>query len=618
MRRCWLAIAGVVLLGTEATAQTASGRPPATQSGPDVVVQGVRSKLSNWREAETSHVVVLSDGSEADLLRITRNIERLHFLLSGLLGRTDAADPTVKLRITLIGDVPMFQAMDLRNRRWQQGPFADLFSAMRYYDPRETGAVLATTRVDQRAIIERSMLNAMSVQSVLSDPALRAQLGGADPASQAALSSAAIGDFAVSGMASAGANGPTFGEKAIPISADSLIYAGYAQHYLQTYFPAAYPRWYLDGFGEVFSTLVVRRDNVLEYGRSPPGTSSVLQVFGSYPIRDVLNDHYLAENPRKTRWTPIHAWMLTHFLLFSDTRRPQLRQYLALRAGGADAETAAKVFGDQQVLAKELRSYFGARKPYESVTYAPSLIEQPVVHRLTEGEAAFVQGQLELGSRVEIPAAPAANTPPDAARTIAKARDEAIRGRDRWLERLRRDAAKWPGEYGAQRLLAEAECRSGHADECLAAANRAVALAPQDADARAWVGMARVLQADAQAGPARDAALVEARKAIAAANRLDVRAVEPLPAYYRSFALLGQSVPDNAIDGLQAALTAVPNAPATRVDLAEALAAKGGVTVARRIAMPVAQGPYDSPERPRAQALVAGLVGPGATTGGAR
>ena len=603
MRRGLLVVAAVMLLGGggPALAQTAS---PAA-SGPDVVVQGVRSRLSGWREAETSHVILLSDGSEADLVRIARNLERLHFLLLGLLGRTDSADPTIKLRVTLIGDVPLFQAMDLRNRRWQQGPFADLFSPMRYYDPRETGAVMATTRVDQRTIIERQMLNGRSVQSMLSDPSLRVQLGAADPASQAALASAAIGDFAMSGMAGASGSTTTFGENAITVPADSLIYAGYAQHYLQTYFPAAYPRWYLDGFAQVFSTLVVKGDHQLDYGRSPAGTSAVLRAFGRYPIGDVLNDRYLAENPRKTGWTPIHAWMLTHFLLFSDSRRPQLRQYLALRAGGADAETAAKVFGDQQALAQELRRYFGSRKPYETVTYAPGLIEQPVVHRLTEGEAAFVQGQLEMGSRVEIPAAPSADTPPELARSITQARDEAIRARDTWLARLRRDAARWPGEYGAQALLAEAECRSGHAPECLAAATHAVALAPQDADALAWVGMARAMQAASETEPARSATLAEARKAIAAANRLDTRAVVPLLAYYRSFALAGQAAPDNAIDGLQAALAEVPNAPSNRLDLAEALAAKGGIIVARRIAMPVAKGAYDSPERARAEALVA-------------
>jgi len=97
---------------------------------------------------------------------------------------------------------------------------------------------------------------------------------------------------------------------------------------LLTYFPAAYPRWYLDGFGQIFATMAVKSDNVLEFGRAPSGAGAVLHEFGPYPIKDVLSDAYLTQKQHKTGWTPVHAWMLTHFLFFSDKRRPQLRQYL--------------------------------------------------------------------------------------------------------------------------------------------------------------------------------------------------------------------------------------------------------------------------------------------------
>ena len=77
----------------------------------EITVTGVRSRLSNWRQAETSHVIVQSDGSEEELIRLTRNLERLHFLLTGLMGPSPIGEDTVKLRITLIGDVPEFEAM---------------------------------------------------------------------------------------------------------------------------------------------------------------------------------------------------------------------------------------------------------------------------------------------------------------------------------------------------------------------------------------------------------------------------------------------------------------------------------------------------------------------------
>lgn len=598
-----------VLLFAAAAVLFPSVAAAAPQREPDVVVRGTRARLSNWRQAETGHVIVLSDGPESELVRTARNLERLHFLLSGLLGRTDTPDDPIKIRVTLIGDVPEFQAMGLLNRRWQQGPFNELFGLTRYYDPRDDGTVMATTRVDQRTVIERTQLNAVRLQSVLSDPAFAASVNTTgDPSLNAALSSAVVGSLATADMRGAHDLSPTFGENAIDVSADSLLFAGYAQHYLQTYFPAAYPRWYLDGFGQVFASLVVKGDTVLEYGRSPRGTSAVLRAFGSYPIKDVLDEKYLTASPSKTQWTPIHAWMLTHYLMFSDTRRPQLRRYLAARASGADAATAAQAFGDPAALARDLKAYFGSRKPYEVVTYAADRIDQPIVRRLSEGDAAFVKGRLELGARVTIPPPPSPDMPADGAARQNKSRETAIRDRDRWLARLHADAVHWSAEPDAQLLLAEAECRSGHADECLAAAERAAALAPQDAAPLAWKGTALTLSAAALPAAERPARIAAARAAISAANRLDREAVQPFIAYYASFAAAGQVPSVTAVDGLQKALIAAPNAPSTRLSFATALADRGQTEIARPVIMPVAAGPYDSPERPAARALTARIA----------
>ena len=615
------AIAAQAQAGPSAAMPQAAPQATVAVAPADIVVTGTRDRLSGWREAETRHVVILSDGPEAELTRLARNVERLHFLLSGLTGRADAPDDTVKLRVTLIGDVAAFQALDLRNLRWQQGPFADLFTLSRFYDPRADGAVMATTRVDQQIAIERTTATPEQVLGTLQAQGLNTAGGaptpggaGGNPADAAALQSALIGNFATAGMR--GPHDLTLGtgERSIPVSAESLLYAGYAQHYLLTYFPAAYPRWYLDGFGQIFASLVVRGDDVLEFGRSPRGTSAVLNAFGAYPLADVLDDKYLTEKPRKTGWTPVHAWLLTHFLFFSDTRRPQLRRYLALRANGADARTAAAVFGDQRQLARELRAYFGARKPYEQVTYPAGRIDAPAMRRLTEGQAAFIRGRLELGARVTIPDAAPAGTDPALARTVDLARIDALAKRDRWLDRLHRDADRYAADLDAQLLLAEAECRSEHPAACLAAADRATALAPADTRAPTWRGLAMALAAAARPEADREAALAEARRTIVAANRRDPDAVQPLLAFYESFAAAHQPPPVAAIDALQKAMEEVPAAPSTRLALATALADRGQRDAARAVVLPVAVGAYDSPERPAGQALLTRLDGASAAT----
>ncbi len=583
----------------------------ATHAAPEVVVTGTRSAPSGWRQAETSHIVMLSDGPESELVRLTRNLERLHFLISGLMGRGAVDDDTVKIRITLIGEAAQFDQLDLHNTRWQQGPYNDLFRVSRYYDPREDGAVMASIGADQRVVVEHTPLDANVVGELLTSLAQNGSLTAHSADPNAAENMRAEMAAVISGMAEQsglqGRNDQTvgFGGKTITVSEESLLYAGYAQHFLLTYFPAAYPRWYLDGFGQIFASLVVKGDTALEFGRVPDGTTAVMHGFGPYPVRDVLDDAYLTQDPHKTGWTPVHAWMLTHFLFFSDKYRPLLRQYLAARAEGADADTAAKILGDQKVLAHELGSYFLNRKPYIEVTYDGTKIEQPIVRRLRQSEAAFVKGRLELGARVEIPPAPGAGEAADKAKEMTRKRADALQQRDKWLARLRRDAAHWPNELEAQLLLAEAECRSGNGNEGLAAAQRAERIAPADTRVLMWKGYAMVLQAAFAPAADRPAILAAARDLIVKANQIDHEAIGPLMAYYASFADAGEAPSTAALDGLQKAMEEVPAAPETRLTLATALAKRGQYDVARPVILPVAAGAYDTPEKPAAKDLLA-------------
>ncbi|PTQ62886.1 hypothetical protein C8J45_10855 [Sphingomonas sp. PP-CE-3G-477] len=572
--------AGIPALACVAAPLAAQIVPPPS-SGHDIVVQGQRARPSNWREAETQHVIVLSDGPEREVTQIAHNLERLYFLLSVLLNRTDRTDDTTKLRVTLIGDAAEFQAMDLRNMRWQQGPFNEAFDIRRYYDPRQDGAVLATTRIDQRVVLQQGVSVANALQG-LQLPTPGGPAGGAGQ----------IGQSGLFGLQSSADLIRPINEESVPLTAEGMIYAGFAQHYLTTFFPAAYPRWYLDGFGQLFSTLVVRGETTMEYGRAPAGTTAVLHRFGNFALTDVFNDAYLTRPANKTRWTPVHAWMLTHFLFFSPTRNGQFRQYLKAVASGTPSAEAAAVFGDPDALAKELRSYFYAKKPFERMTYPAERAGMPIVHRLSLGEAAFVKGRLELGSRVEATTGPA------------------LKQLDAWLRRLRTDAAKFSTDEGAQVLLAEAECRSGNGAECHAAADRALVISPGSSVGLMWSGVAMTQQAKGLGGSERTAMLRQARSTIARANRADTEASAPLLAYYRSFADAGEKAPAIAVDGLTKALIAVPNASATRLALGTELASRGIVPLARSTLMPVARGGYDSPERASAIAVLDTLPRP--------
>jgi hypothetical protein len=582
--------AAALLSGAGAWAQSTPApapAPPPQSEDRSIVVTGQRPDgdksipMSDWRVAETDHVLVYAKGDDARLEGFAANLERLHFLLSVLLNRVDREDDALKIKVTLIGDSADFDQLDLYNLRWQRGPYPDAFEAQYHYDPREDGAVLATTNVDQKIVFQQG-----------TD---LAALGGlvADP------------DTGQVGQRYASANGSVQGQKINEVtstmSAMGRIYAGFAQHYLMTYFPAAYPRWYLDGFGEMFATMVVRSDGAIEYGHPPQNFRQNVVYYGRYPVGDVLSGRYLNDKRSIPAWNPYQAWAMVHLMFFSEEWKQPLSRYLAAVARGAAPAEAAKALGDVAKLQKEVGGYYGRKVPFEVMTYPAGRIGEPVLRRLTKAQAELVRGRLIMGARVTIPPPLPAGSDPQAADKRLKLRAKAIAQQASWLAGLRRDAGQAAASPEAQLLLAEAECRIGNPRECLAAADRALALAPGAPQALAWKGVA--LAGEAAAGPAeeRAAKMKVARGFLVRANRADTEAVVPLIGYYRSFADSGEDAPDAAFAGLMKAGDGVPAAPSTRLLLGEEMARRGDSKAARQTLRPVTDGAYDSPEKPKAQ-----------------
>jgi hypothetical protein len=566
------------------TAGRSDEKPAITVTGERPAPGAKPIPMSDWKVAETAHLLVFSKGDEKKLARTAHNLEKLHFLLSVLLNRVEEPDQTIKLSVTLIGDAADFNNLGLRNLRWQQGPYPkNQFPSELYYDPREDGAVLATAQVDQKVTIEQGI------------PLFA--LGTMVPSQDGGMQNS------VAGPSGSVAEGVKVNEVAFDMPAEGRLYAGFAQHYLMTYFPAAYPRWYLDGFGEIFATLSAPEDGVIEYGRAPPGFREVMEWAGRYPVDDVLAGRYLNDRRAFPAWTPYRAWALAHLLFFSEEWKSPLKRYLAATASGAAPGEAAKAF-DIGKLQRELATYRGRNVPFERMTYPADRAPPPIVRQLKQSEAGFVRGKLELGARVEIPPAPPSGADAKTAARMNNARREALEDRAQWLERVRRNAARYPDELEAQLLLAEGECRSGNADACLAVAERALTLAPNSASALAWKGIALAQQAVAGPAEERKAKLRTARLAIARANRADTEAILPLLGYYRSFSEAGEAPPAIAVDGAAKVVESVPSAPTPRLMLGEGLAAHGEAEAARRALLPVAKGPYESPERSKAQKVL--------------
>jgi len=595
MKTVLLLPALLALVAAPAVAATPS-KLPAPVSGPQILVTGQRLKpgekppeMSAWRVAESEHVLVYAKGGDHDVARIAAGLERLHFLLSILLNRVDKPDDTLKLRVVLIGDTADFDQLRLGQARYQEGPFPRPFPRQLYYDPRDDGAVLAASGDVQKVMLQQGQ-DLASLDQISNDGTGITHLFG--------------------GSNGAVPTGVKANEIATSLGPEARLYAGFARHFLLTYFPAAYPRWYLEGFGDIFATIDMSRDGRIEYGRSPENYWTAIDLYGGYPLKDVLSGRYLHGKTSQTGWTPYHAWALAHLLFFSDEWKAPLHAYLAAVARGARAEEAAIALGDGARLQKAWRYYHGRKVPYEVLSYPVGRFADPIVRRLTVEEADYVKGRVLLGARTEIPAGPDAEASTAEAERLAAERAATIARRGPWLAELREAAAKAPGAVGPQLLLAEGACRSGEAQTCAAAARAALAAAPANRIALAWNGAGALETALAAPPGSRAPALGAARREIVRANRADSEATIPLLAYYASYADAGEPAPPPALAGLLKADDSIPASPAIALRVGEALAARGDRDGARRALLPIASGAYASPERDRARALLATLPAP--------
>lgn len=508
-----------------------------------IVVEARREGRSDWKRAESEHVLMFSDGGEAELRRAATEVERLHQLMMRLYGPDVQAGETTKLRIILIDSVPAYRAMALRDLRAEEGPYVPPFAGQRYYDPREDGAVLILPRADQVIDLDTSkardaFCDEMGPDLLLAEKTCAEVTNRPAPAAR---------------------------------PWEAVLFSAYAQHFVLTYLPAGYPRWYLDGVGALFSTVKMRRNGALDYAKVSLANRQVFRSYGSLNAADVLTGRYLEAPSGQMEWTPFHAALLAHFFVYSDLkpeRRTQFARYMTAVHRGVPMAEAAGVFGDMRKLRREISSYANR----DGLTYARTEpggdpVQEPSMTTLSLASAAMLEASIGLPSR---------------------------------------GAAGVPAyDSEAALLFAESECRGHRYQACLAAADSVLERAPEDPHALGWKGVALTGTALAGEAGARPDGLRRARAALERAIARDGDAPLPLVAYFESYAKAGERVPEEAMAAMAKAIRLVPAAPASRLALGTELIRQGQPDLARKLLYPVLFGPYESPERNAARTMFA-------------
>ena len=364
----------------------------------------------------------------------------------------------------------------------------------------------------------------------------------------------------------------------------------YAHHMMLQYYPEAYPQWYTEGFAELIGSSKVMDDGRIGYGMPARQRGDQIAVDWA-PLQEILTK----EKP----WgvDPYgQGWAVTHFFTFDKTRAAQFRQYLAAINSGQSLADAAKVFGDLNALDREARAYVtGSSFEYRPVKVDIALPVIQSTRTLSPGEAALIPEVVAFQD--------------DDLNQIDKkgVRDHELARRQRNLDRTREIVQQYPNDPYALYFLGEVEYSMGNYAQSQAAADRLLAINPNDVHglARKAVDMATL----ARNLPAeqKSARLAEARSMAIKANHLDNLAALPLLAYYETFHEAGEQAPADAVNGLRQAVSTEPRDTHARELLVDELASERQWAEAIYWLGPIANDPHDSPVRESARTKMAWL-----------
>lgn len=383
-----------------------------------------------------------------------------------------------------------------------------------------------------------------------------------------------------------------------------VLFHEYAHHYMLQYTPAAYPSWYVEGFAEISSTASFERKGTITFGKAARHREYELVNGVAYPVAKMIDGSYIKDQEKGSGWNYGEAWVLSHYLTFTDGRRAQFRAYLAALNEGKKAAEAAKVFGDLGELQREVSAYLAGKSfSYRAVPIREGMAGPIAVRILRPAEVELIDMQVEIGRKVGVPG------PNDKGKDETDAEFEkrvaaAKRERDAWIARLETTANRFAGDPAGWLLLADARCESEQYQACTEAADRALAIAPSSQrglvrKAEAMIGLAKDLDPEK-----RRAQIKAARQMLLQANQLDSNDPLAFLWYYRSYAAMGQSADADGLLSLELVVELVPQIASTRLQLAREYMARRRYLDARRILIPLANSPHDRSAARTARAML--------------
>jgi len=181
---------------------------------------------------------------------------------------------------------------------------------------------------------------------------------------------------------------------------------------------------------------------------------------------------------------------------------------------------------------------------------------------------------------------------------------EKTTSRDKWMQKLRTKTAAYAGNSLAWTVQAHAECMAKDFAACQTSSDKALALQPDNWEAMLRKGQALLGLAGTAADADKKGVFKDARTWLLKANAANPPAHEPLYFYHQSFGAEGKRAPEVAVAGLAQVVDTIPQIDAPRLTLGSELMARARFAEARRTLRPLAYSPHESVEQKKALALL--------------
>lgn len=392
----------------------------------------------------------------------------------------------------------------------------------------------------------------------------------------------------------------------------STLFHEYAHHFMFQMSAAAYPSWFVEGFAEYYSTVVMEPEKI-EVGREDHGRMIFFAQLGANewaPLADVLKWRVSRSGRARLGDYYAQAWGLTHYLMSTPERRQMLNQYLTSVIRGADSLTAMQAAtGRTSVeLQNDMRRYFVGR-----ITYYTLQIDIPMpevaISTLDADEGGLLWYDLRLD---DTPLVVSPNDDPDDPRSAevrAQMARDAARHRAELITNALAAAARRPSNRMAMLVAARAHRLNGDPAAGLAVLQPLLSVTSTDADALRIAAALLLDQAKTEQDPAN--ALSQRRLAMSYLGQ----AMENNPLDFRIYLGLNDTrraqagYPNaNDITTLEVATALAPQADENRLRLAEAYMANSRWVEAKALLGPVANAPHPGADRVRARTMLAAIA----------